>query len=128
MTAETLDKLRQAFLLGCTDDEACLLAEIAPVTLYAYQKVTPGYSKQKELWKQYPNMVARKSLVDHMPKRPDIALGFLKSKLPLEFNERTNHVHEGALTVDLVNESENRARKYDQPTVAEQQSDGSADV
>jgi len=34
MNSITLGKLREAFLLGCSDAEACFCAEIHPDTLY----------------------------------------------------------------------------------------------
>lgn len=46
-----LQKLREAFLMGCTDDEACLHTEITPATLYNYQNVNPEFLEQKILEK-----------------------------------------------------------------------------
>ena len=43
MTNPVLEKLEWAFLLGCSDKEACLWANIAPATLYNYQTKFPGY-------------------------------------------------------------------------------------
>ena len=51
-----LQKLREAFLMDCTDDEACLYAEIAPATLYNYQNANPEFLDQKEHWKNNPEV------------------------------------------------------------------------
>lgn len=64
MTPETIQKLEQAFLMGCTDQEACLFAGIVPSTLYAYQVSEPEFSERKETLKQNPIMLARSVLLD----------------------------------------------------------------
>jgi len=64
MTPETLAKLEQAFLMGCTDQEACLFAGIIPSTLYRYQEANPEYCERKDTLKQNPYMKARGVLID----------------------------------------------------------------
>ena len=59
MTETTLQKLEQAFLMGCTDLEACLYADIAPSTLYAYQQGDDKFSERKAALKTNPVMKAR---------------------------------------------------------------------
>lgn len=59
MTDNTLAKLEQAFLMGCTDPEACLYADIVPSTLYRYQEAHPEYCERKETLKTNPVMKAR---------------------------------------------------------------------
>jgi hypothetical protein len=60
MTEATLQKLETAFLLGCSDREACLAAGIAPSTLYAYAQENPAFSEQKETLKTNPQLQARR--------------------------------------------------------------------
>jgi hypothetical protein len=60
---KTLAKLDQAFLMGCTDVEACLYADINPSTLYRYQEKHPEYCERKETLKQNPIMKARKVIL-----------------------------------------------------------------
>lgn len=60
MTEAVLLKLDEAFLMGCTDREACLFADISPSTLYKYAEENPEYSERKETLKQNPFMLARK--------------------------------------------------------------------
>lgn len=83
-----LGKLREAFLLGCTDSEACLFAEIHPDTLYAYQKKNPKYSEQKTLFKSNPFLIARRSVVEALKTDPNLALKYLERKLSDEFSLR----------------------------------------
>ena len=59
MTSDTLAKLEHAFLMGCSDPEACLYADIVPSTLYRYQESNPEFSERKETLKQNPVMKAR---------------------------------------------------------------------
>jgi hypothetical protein len=59
MTETTIQKLEQAFLMGCTDQEACLYADIVPSTLYNYTSVNPEFLERKETLKQNPVMKAR---------------------------------------------------------------------
>lgn len=59
MTPARVQKLEQAFLMGCTDREACLFADIALNTLYAYCDKHPEFSQRKETLKTNPVMKAR---------------------------------------------------------------------
>ena len=63
MTDEVIAKLEQAFLMGCTDAEACLYADIVPSTLYRYTEANPEFSERKETLKNNPVMLARKVLL-----------------------------------------------------------------
>ena len=60
----TLHKLKEAFLTGCTDSEACVYAGIVPSTLYNYQSDNPDFLERKETYKQNPFMKARKVVLD----------------------------------------------------------------
>jgi hypothetical protein len=86
MTSTALALLKEAFLLGCTDDEACLKAEIDPATLYRYQKKNPNYARQKELWKQNPFLIARTTIVREIQVNPDLALKYMERKKKDEFS------------------------------------------
>jgi len=59
VTDETIRKLESAFLLGCTDLEACFAADISKSTLYAYCAANPEFSERKEALKQNPLFKAR---------------------------------------------------------------------
>ena len=64
MTDEIVAKLESAFLLGCTDNEACLYADIDRSTLYRYQEKHPEFSDRKEVLKSNPYMLSRGVLID----------------------------------------------------------------
>jgi hypothetical protein len=88
MTDETLAKLAEAYRWGCTDREACLHAEIAPSTLYEYQKENPEFSEQKQMLQSRPTMIARATVVEALAFDPQLALKYLERRLPEEFNPR----------------------------------------
>ncbi len=60
MIEKVIAKLEQAFLMGCTDEKACLYAGIVPSTLYRYQEDNPEFSERKTVLKTNPVMVDRK--------------------------------------------------------------------
>ena len=60
MTAATVNKLEEAYLMGCSDLEACLFADISRQTLYNYQKKNPEFVERKERLKTNPIMRAKK--------------------------------------------------------------------
>lgn len=84
MTPRTLGKLREAFLLGASDEEACLLADIHPDTLYAYQKEKPEFSEQKKTLKLNPVLKARRAIFKDLDN-PRTAMWYLERRAKSEF-------------------------------------------
>lgn len=68
MTPETLQKLEDAFKLGCTDSEACFAADISPASLYTYCTANPSFSERKEILKERPIYLARSVLIGALQK------------------------------------------------------------
>lgn len=62
MTEDTLRKLEEAFLMGLTDIEACLYANIGQSTLYDYCRDNTEFSERKEMLKQQPKIKAKINL------------------------------------------------------------------
>ena len=60
---EILTKLENAFSMGCTDDEACIMAGISRGTLYYYIKANPDFHDRKEELKQLPTIQAKHVVV-----------------------------------------------------------------
>lgn len=90
MTTETLDKLREAFMMGYNDREACLYTDIGLQTLYDYQKENPDYSEQKELFKQNPVLKAKRTIYDEIEKgNLKVSMWYLERKKKDEFSLRT---------------------------------------
>ena len=82
-----LQKLNQAFSLGCSDEEAASFAEIAVSTIYNYQKKNPDFLEWKQQLKEKPILKARNTVVKSLDD-PKIALEYLKAKKKDEFGQR----------------------------------------
>lgn len=87
MTDETLNKLREAFMIGCSDEEACYSAGITTTTLYNYQKQNPEFIDQKEVIKTNPKLKARRAIYNSLDD-PKIAMWYLERKVKEEFSPR----------------------------------------
>ena len=85
VTSEKLQKLREAFLMGFSDREACVYSGISKSTLYNFQEQYPEFLDQKETWKAYPTFIARKTIFEALSKDIKIAQWYLERKLPNEF-------------------------------------------
>ena len=90
MTEETIHRLREAYSMDCTDEEACCYASISTFTLYDYQKKHPKFSEEKQLLKQKPYLIARKSVVKGVSEDPKLALEYMKLKKNKEFTVNQN--------------------------------------
>jgi hypothetical protein len=101
MTERTLKKLREAFLMGCTDVEACLYCDISHQTLYEYQKAHPEYAEQKAQWKENPVLVARKCVVESLSDDKDLSLKYLERKRRDEFGLKQDLNIKGNITVTV---------------------------
>lgn len=94
MTKDVLAKLQDAFLMGCTDEEACLNAGIHPASLYRYQEKNPKFCEQKEVWKQNPFLKARRTIFRSLGKPRD-AQWYMEHKKSDEFSRRTDVTSKG---------------------------------
>lgn len=107
MTEEVVQKLEEAFLLGCSDLEACFYADIAKQTLYSYQEAHPEFKDRKEELKANPVFLARKSVVDGVKIDADLALKYLERKCKDEFSTKSEsrNEHSGSMSISgLLNE------------------------
>lgn len=91
MTEETVKKLEEAFLLGCSDLEACLYADISKQTLYNYQDKHPEFVDRKERLKENPVFVARRAVISEMKEDGNLALKYLERKKKDEFSIKQEH-------------------------------------
>lgn len=92
-TKEVLQKLEEAFLLGCSDLEACLVADISSASLYNYQNDHPEFLERKRILKKTPIYKARKCVVDACEENPELALKYLERKNKKEFSLRTENLN-----------------------------------
>jgi len=93
-----LNRLKEAFLFGATDKEACLYAGICRDTLYDYQKKNEEFSDQKEEWKSNPILKARRTVFNNLDKE-NVAMWFLSRKAKNEFG---NNPKDNELKNDFV--------------------------
>jgi len=82
-----LQKLREAFMKGFTDVEACLYVGIAPATLYNYCNDNPKFLEEKEYLKEQPKIKAKLNLEDAIQNGDkDISKWYLERKSRNEFS------------------------------------------
>lgn len=110
MTPETLAKLDEAFALGCTDSEACLMADISPATLYSWQNTYPEFLERKNALKETPFLMARKTIIGSLDN-PQYAFEFMKRKKKDEFSDRSELTGKDgeALNVSILNYADNNS-------------------
>lgn len=93
MTPDTVKKLEEAFLMGCSDLEACLFADISKQTLYTYQEKNPEFVDRKQMLKENPVMIARQSVIRDMKGDGTLALKYLERKKKSEFSVKQELEH-----------------------------------
>jgi len=101
MTPETVQKLREVFLLDYSIEEACDHAKIAKQTYYNECKRNPAFMDEMErsqrgLAKAAKRVVAKEILVKENAR---IAFDYLKSRQPERYNRRIDD--EDAVPVGL---------------------------
>lgn len=90
LTPETIAKLRTAFLMGCSDVEACLYADISKTALYNYQQKNPEFVDKKEQWKEQLTLKARTVIANSLNNKDEnTAKWYLERKKKDEFGTRT---------------------------------------
>ena len=89
MTPEIINKLEQAFSMGCSDLEACLYADIGKTTLYNYQNENPEFVERKEKLKEKLVLKARSVIADSLNKQDEnTAKWYLERKKKEEFSTK----------------------------------------
>jgi len=105
ITEEVLAILREAFLLGCDDDEACALAGISRATLYNHQKNNAEFLDWKTALKQNPFLLARKTIVENLRRDPEFALKYMERKKFKEFGPKA-HLYVDPMDADKLDEDD----------------------
>ncbi|MGM0175703.1 hypothetical protein [Enterococcus sp. DIV0800] len=104
---KVLQKLEYAFSYGLTDKEACVLADIAPSTLYNYCEKNPAFSERKEELKNKPIIKAKMNLVDSLKAGDEKAtIWYLERKARNEFGNVQKIEHSGAIELPLHEKQE----------------------
>lgn len=93
-TPEVLEKLRQAFAIDATIDEACFYAGIDQSTYHIWKKKEPKQFEQLEQLRNTPILAARQTLATAVKSDAATALKYLERKRRAEFAVRTeNDLH-----------------------------------
>lgn len=89
ITTKKLEKLEEAFKLGCTNREACFYADVAESTFYDFLKEHPEFSDKISMWKDYEKIQARYVVHKALEKGDrDIAKWYLERKAKDEFSTK----------------------------------------
>jgi len=102
MTELTVNKLEEAFSMGCTDNEACLYADITKKTLYNYQDANPEFIHRKETLKDKPVLMARQAVIKGFAEDHAHALRFLERKKKDEFSLRSESTVEVTMPTPIM--------------------------
>lgn len=105
ITEIVLRKLEEAFSVGASDKEACLIADIGETTLYEYQTSHPEFTERKAKLKEMPKYKARLTVNKFLTTDPDIAKWYLERKAKDEFSTRVENTGADGrpLNVSVVN-------------------------
>jgi hypothetical protein len=105
MTPETIAKLEQAWSMGCSDLEACLLADIGKTALYNYQKKHPDFMERKEILKEKLVLKARTVIADALNRKDEnTAKWYLERKRKDEFSTKVENEFMGGLNIIVPDE------------------------
>lgn len=99
MTPETLDKLRQAYLIGANDKEAYAYAGISHETFYNYIQKHPEFREQIDRWQDEPILKAKTTIVKNLDDVKN-SQWYLERKRKDEFSVRTEN--DTAVSIDLA--------------------------
>lgn len=80
MTDEVIAALRQAYLVGATNEEAAHYAGISPTTIYNYIEKNPEFLEQINAWKSEPILKAKQTVVRGLEKDIKNAQWYLEKK------------------------------------------------
>jgi hypothetical protein len=112
MTEAIVEKLKQAYLFGCTDSEACAFAGINKQTLYNYQEEHKDFIDQKNEWKENPILKAKATIYQNLDDAK-VAAWYLERKKRDEFHLRQELASGDAETINkLLDKVENNYGEF----------------
>jgi hypothetical protein len=114
MTQQKVDKLEEYFAKGLTDQQACIMVDIDPKTLYNYCDKHPEFSSKKEYLKKQVNITAKLNIVDAIQEGSiKESMWWAERKMKDEFATRTETTgaNGGAIKEEIIiNQDEIRKR------------------
>ncbi len=109
-TPEIIEKLRQAFGLNMSVEDACVYAGIAKSTYYLWIQKDEKLSNEFELVRLNPILRAFKSIIEGLSD-PNFALKYLEKYRPEMFGNKTKIEHAGQVRQVVVDESRKEAMR-----------------
>lgn len=107
ITPEIIDKLDYAFALGCTDKEACALADISQSAFYNYLDKHADYKERKEALKLKPILKAKKANNDLIESGDPVHIRwYLERKKADEFSTKAEVNIDTSGTLSLESRSQ----------------------
>ena len=88
ITPDIIIQLKQAFAIGCTDEEACAYAKIGKSSLYRYIEQHPEFREESNRLKKEPILKAKNTIVRSLDDVKD-AQWYLERKKKDEFSLRS---------------------------------------
>lgn len=131
ITPDVLENLRKAFLMGCTDIEACLYANISRTALNEYMEKNPDFRTGREEWKNNPILKARQNVYEAIEdKNLNSSQWYLERKKKDEFSQRTETTGKDGkdLPTPILNVSTNNSDKKNNADVQEDQGSTRGDI
>ena len=84
-----LQKLEEAFMMGCTNREACFFADVRESTFYAYLAEYPEFLERINMLKEYEKIKARMAVHKALDKGDkEMAKWYLERKAKDEFSTK----------------------------------------
>lgn len=84
---DVVRQLRQAFLMGCNDTEACNYANIHRQRLYEFEQKYPEFADYKQAWRDNPRIKTKATIYKELDD-PTMARWYAETKMSDEFHKR----------------------------------------
>lgn len=115
MTEENINKLKEAFAIDATIEEACFYANIAIPTYYNWIEKNPKLLNEFNALRNKPVLKARQEVVMGLDGDKHFSFQYLKSKRKEEFGEKMTVEHSGSIDSigDLTEEEKQLRDEYE---------------
>ena len=102
MTPDVIGKLEAAFAIDCSINQACAFADINASTYFEWIKGNEELSNRFKRLRERPILRAKDCIFKGLKNNPELALKYLKSKLPKEFSGEVIQVEQKSLHYHII--------------------------
>lgn len=118
MKPETVNKLKEAFAIDASVEEACYYAEISKQTYYNWIEKNPDLLDEFQALREKPVLKARQEVVKGLDNDKNFSFSYLRSKRPHEFRgdkviEINSPVPTAADAEAITEEMDKLTKKYE---------------